>query len=73
DELERQSLQAKAAGIERNITDLELRKQRTEIIGASDVFNRNFGAATSEDPTVKAIEKQTEDLKEVMKSLKELN
>jgi len=73
DELERQSLQAKAAGIERNITDLELRKQRTEIIGASDVFNRNFGAATSEDPTVKAIEKQTEDLREIMQQIKELN
>jgi hypothetical protein len=73
DELERQSLQAKAAGIERNITDLELRNQRTEIIGASDVFNRNFNAATSEDPTVKAIEKQTEDLREIMQQIKELN
>jgi len=73
DELERQSLQAKAAGIERNITDLELRNQRTEIIGASDVFNRNFNAATSDDPTVKAIEKQTEDLREIMQQIKELN
>jgi len=73
DELERQSLQAKAAGIERNISDLELRNQRTEIIGASDVFQRNFMAGTSEDPTVKAIEKQTEDLREIMQQIKELN
>jgi hypothetical protein len=73
DELERQSLQAKAAGIERNITDLELRNQRTEIIGGADVFQRNFMAGTSEDPTVKAIEKQTEDLREIMRQIKELN
>ena len=73
DELERQSLQAKAVGIERNISDLELRKRRTEIIGSADVFQRNFMAGTSEDPTVKAIEKQTEDLREIMQQIKELN
>lgn len=73
DELERQSLQAKAAGIERNISDLELRKRRTEIIGSADVFQRNFMAGTSEDPTVKAIEKQTQDLREIMQQIKELN
>ena len=73
DELERQSLQAKAAGIERNISDLELRKRRTEIIGSADVFQRNFMAGTSEDPTVKAIEKQTEDLREIIQQIKELN
>jgi hypothetical protein len=30
-------------------------------------------AGTSEDPTVKAIEKQTEDLREIMQQIKELN
>jgi hypothetical protein len=50
-----------------------LQRQRTEIIGASDVFQRNFMAGTSEDPTVKAIEKQTEDLREIMQQIKELN
>ena len=72
DELERQALQAKAAKMESNLADLEARRMRSEIIGASDVFNRNFNAGEA-DPTVKAIEKQTEELKEVMESLKELN
>jgi len=58
--------------MESNLADLEARRMRSEIIGASDVFNRNFNAGEA-DPTVKAIEKQTEELKEVMESLKELN
>ena len=73
DELERQALQAKAAKMESNLADLEARRMRSEIIGASDVFNRNFNAGLDKDPTVQAIEKQTEELKEVMESLKELN
>ncbi len=73
DELERQRLQAQASKIQNNIDESMLQRQRTEIIGASDVFQRNFGAGTSEDPTVKAIEKQTEDLREIMQQIKELN
>jgi hypothetical protein len=73
DELERQSLQAKAASMESNLANLEARRMRSEIIGSSDVFMRNFNAGLEKDPTVLAIEKQTEDLKEVMESLKELN
>lgn len=73
DELERQALQAKAAKMESSLADLEARRMRSEIIGASDVFNRNFNAGLDKDPTVQAIEKQTEELKEVMESLKELN
>ena len=73
DELERQALQAKAAKMESNLADLEARRMRSEIIGASDVFNRNFNAGLDKDPTVQAIEKQTEELKEVLDSLKELN
>ena len=73
DELERQSLQAQASKMQSNIADLEARRMRSEIIGASDVFNRNFNAGLDKDPTVQAIEKQTEELKEVMESLKELN
>ena len=73
DELERQALQAKAAKMESSLADLEARRMRSEIIGASDVFNRNFNAGLDKDPTVQAIEKQTEELKEVLDSLKELN
>ena len=73
DELERQALQAKAAKMESSLADLEARRMRSEIIGESDVFNRNFNAGLDKDPTVQAIEKQTEELKEVMESLKELN
>ena len=73
DELERQALQARASKMETNLADLEARRMRSEIIGASDVFNRNFNAGLEKDPTVQAIEKQTEELKEVMESLKELN
>jgi hypothetical protein len=71
--LERQRLQAQASKIQNNIDESMLQRQRTEIIGASDVFQRNFMAGTSEDPTVKAIEKQTEDLREIMQQIKELN
>ena len=73
DELERQALTAKASEMQLNLADLEARRMRSEIIGASDVFNRNFNAGLDKDPTVQAIEKQTEELKEVMESLKELN
>jgi hypothetical protein len=73
DELERQALTAKASEMESNLADLEARRMRSEIIGSSDVFMRNFNAGLEKDPTVLAIEKQTEDLKEVMESLKELN
>lgn len=73
DELERQALNAKASEMQSNLADLEARRMRSEIIGASDVFNRNFNAGLEKDPTVQAIEKQTEELKEVMESLKELN
>jgi hypothetical protein len=73
DELDRQALTAKAAEMQSNIADLEARQMRSEIIGASDVFNRNFNAGLEKDPTVQAIEKQTEELKEVLDSLKELN
>jgi hypothetical protein len=70
---QRIALQEKAQGITATIDNLQLQRQRTEIIGASDVFQRNFMAGTSEDPTVKAIEKQTEDLREIMQQIKELN
>lgn len=73
DELERQALQARSAKMESSLADLEARRMRSEIIGASDVFNRNFNAGLEKDPTVQAIEKQTEELKEVLDSLKELN
>ena len=73
DELDRQRLQDQATKLQKGIDETMLQQRRTEIIGASDVFQRNFMAGTSEDPTVKAIEKQTEDLKEVLTSLKELN
>lgn len=73
DELDRQALTAKAGEMQSNIADLEARQMRSEIIGASDVFNRNFNAGLEKDPTVQAIEKQTEELKEVLDSLKELN
>lgn len=73
DELERQALNAKASEMQSNLADLEARRMRSEIIGASDVFNRNFNAGLEKDPTVQAIEKQTEELKEVLDSLKELN
>lgn len=73
DELERQALQAKASKMETSLADLESRRMRSEIIGASDVFNRNFNAGLDKDPTVQAIERQTEELKEVMESLRELN
>jgi hypothetical protein len=70
---QRLALQEKADKFRASIDETRLRQQRTEIIGASDVFQRNFMAGTSEDPTVKAIEKQTEDLREIMQQIKELN
>ena len=70
---ERQSLLKKEQTIRGNIDDLQFQQQKTEIIGASDAFMKNFTAGTEKDPVVNAIEKQTEDLKEVMESLKELN
>lgn len=70
---ERESLMKKEDNIRGNIEELQLQRQRTEIIGSSDVFMRNFTAGTEKDPVVNAIEKQTEDLKEVIDKLKELN
>ncbi len=70
---DRQSLIKKEDSIRGNIEELQLQRQRTEIIGSSDVFMRNFTAGTEKDPVVNAIEKQTEDLKEVIDKLKELN
>ena len=70
---DRQSLMKKEDSIRGNIEELQLQRQRTEIIGSSDVFMRNFTAGTEKDPVVNAIEKQTEDLKEVIDKLKELN
>lgn len=70
---DRQSLMKKEDSIRGNIEELQLQRQRTEIIGSSDVFMKNFTAGTEKDPVVNAIEKQTEDLKEVIDKLKELN
>lgn len=70
---DRQSLMKKEDSIRGNIEELQLQRQRTEIIGSSDVFMKNFTAGTEKDPVVNAIEKQTEELKEVMDKLKELN
>jgi hypothetical protein len=73
DEMERQGLQKQEAGIRENLASLDMQKMRTEIVGGSDAFLRNFNAGTSEDPVVKAIDKQTEELSAVMERLKELN
>ena len=73
DELERQGLQKQEATIRSNIDSLNSQRYRTEIIGGADAFMRNFSSATSEDPVVKAIDKQTEDLALVLERLKELN
>jgi hypothetical protein len=70
---QRIALQEKAQGITATIDNLQLQRQRTEIIGASDVFQRNFNAGLEKDPVVSAIEKQTEDLDRIMKEIKELN
>jgi hypothetical protein len=70
---QRIALQEKAQGITATIDNLQLQRQRSEIIGASDVFQRNFNAALEKDPVVSAIEKQTEDLDRIMKEIKELN
>lgn len=48
---------------------LEMQRNFTEIIGGSDAFNRNFDAATKENPVVIAIK----ELGEKIDKLKELN
>lgn len=73
DELERQGLQKQEADIRANIDQMNSQRYRTEIIGGADAFMRNFTAGTSEDPVVKAIDKQTEELSQVLERLKELN
>jgi len=70
---ERQKIEEQRDKIQGNIDELKLSQMRTEIIGGSDAFLRNFNAGTSEDPVVKAIDKQTEELSAVMERLKELN
>jgi hypothetical protein len=69
----RQSLIKQQNEIQGNVDNLQLQRQRSEIIGASDVFQRNFNASLEKDPVVSAIEKQTEDLDRIMKEIKELN
>jgi hypothetical protein len=54
------------------LEQLTAQRARTEIVGSSDVFNRNLNAGTGDDPTVKAIEKQTEEIRRMTDEIKGL-
>lgn len=76
---DRQAKDKKAAGLQERIGDARDRieammaqRARTEIVNSSDVFNKNLNAGTGEDPTVKAIEKQTEEIKRLTDEIKGL-
>lgn len=68
DELERQSLQKQAGNVRERIEDLMSQRARSEVVGMSSVFEKNLNAGM-EDPVVKAIEKQTEELKQINREL----
>lgn len=54
------------------LDQLTAQRARTEVVGSSDVFNRNLNAGTGDDPTVKAIEKQTEEIRRMTDEIKGL-
>lgn len=72
DEMERQGLQKQAVSVQGRIDDLMSQRAKSEIIGASALFERNLNAGTGEDPQVKAIEKLGEELKEILNEIKGL-
>jgi hypothetical protein len=68
DELERQNLQKKTGTVQQRLDDLMSQRARSEVVGMSSVFEKNLNAGM-EDPVVKAIEKQTEELKQITREL----
>jgi hypothetical protein len=71
---ERESLQKQAENAKDRLDALQAQRMRSEIVGSADVFARNLNAGTSEfDPIVKAIEKQTEEYKQIMDRIAVLN
>ena len=71
-ELERQSLEKDKGKAQERLDELTAQRARTEVVGSSDVFNRNLNAGTGDDPTVKAIEKQTEEIRRMTDEIKGL-
>ena len=71
-ELERQSLEKDKGKAQERLDELMAQRARTEVVGSSDVFNRNLNAGTGDDPTVKAIEKQTEEIRRMTDEIKGL-
>jgi hypothetical protein len=66
----RETLEGKAEDMRDRLASLQSQRMRSEIVGSADVFARNLNAGTGEgDPVVKAIEKQTEEYKMVMKEI----
>lgn len=68
---ERDSLIKRREGVQGRIDDMMNQRARSEVIGASAVFERNINAG-GEDPQVKAIEKLGEELKEILNEIKGL-
>ena len=61
-------LQKQAGNVRERIEDLMSQRARSEVVGMSSVFEKNVNAGM-EDPVVKAIEKQTEELKQINREL----
>ncbi len=70
---ERQKVESEISNLEEQKAAALAQQKRTEIIGSSDVFMRNFTAGTGDDPVVKAIEKLGDRIEESQNKLKELN
>lgn len=64
----RDKLEEQAGDVKDRISGLMDQRARSEVVSASSVFEKNISAGM-EDPVVKAIEKQTEELKQINREL----